>query len=100
MKLTITIHSDRNKIIKELKDIVQSVEEELNDPFCLGCTECKDGRKGCYVGGGTSEKGLESDWKLQRSFNEHKRICKSDYFIFKCHGISNCLAKGRFRRHD
>jgi hypothetical protein len=75
MKLSITIEGDN--ILEELKAITLLVEDELKDPACIGCTDCKDKQKGCYVGGGSSEPGLESDWKLRRNYKEHKNICKS-----------------------
>ena len=78
MKIIIEICSiSKRKLVKELIDITEQIKSELESPICKNCLTCKDKRKGCYVGGGSSEVGLESDWKLKRIFNEHKVICKS-----------------------
>jgi uncharacterized spore protein YtfJ len=75
MKIQIRINAlSKRKLLKELHDIVVQVLEEINSPLCK---DCKDKRKGCFVGGGSSETGLESDWKLYRKFSEHKKICRS-----------------------
>jgi hypothetical protein len=78
MKLTITINADNSKILlKELKDMWNIINCEINDPICKDCSKCKDGRKGCFVEGRSSDLGLESEWKLRRKYDEHKHICKS-----------------------
>jgi len=79
MKVSIKVKADTpKKILRELRGIVSSIKEEINDPICRDCTDCKDKSKGCFVGGGVSEPGLESNWKIVRSYNEHKTICKSE----------------------
>lgn len=78
MNLTITIEtSSKKRLLQELKDMVSQVEDELNDPLCKGCRSCKDLSKGCLVGCGSSELGLESKWNLTRKKKEHSKICSS-----------------------
>lgn len=78
MNLTISIvTSSKKKMIQELKDVMTMIELEVNDPICKGCKSCKDLSKGCYVGGGSSEPGLESSWNLTRKKKEHSKICSS-----------------------
>lgn len=78
MKLMIEIETNnKQSLVNELYSIYHQVKDELNDPICKDCETCKDMEKGCIVGGGMSQKGLESDWKLGRNLNEHKTICKS-----------------------
>lgn len=71
MKLTISIDGEQELILNELKDIVNQIESELNDPLCLSCSVGKHNEKDCVVGGGTSESGLESDWGLNRTHTEY-----------------------------
>jgi len=77
MKVNIKINSNQDKLISELNDIILQIENELKNPICMDCCDCKDKRKGCLVGGGISESDLESEWTLKRNYNEHKQICKS-----------------------
>lgn len=77
MNLDITITtSSKKKLLQELKDIITQVKDELDCPICQGCKTCKDISKGCFVGAGSSEPGLESKWNLTRKKKEHK-FCSS-----------------------
>lgn len=78
MQLKIDIEATSKKaLLKELVGLTEIIKSELNSPVCTGCTDCKDKRKGCFTGGGSSESGLESDWKLTRNRKEFSKICSS-----------------------
>lgn len=65
------------KMVLELEDIIVLLKGELSSPICRSCKTCKDMKKGCITGGGSSEENLESTWNLARHKKEHSKICKS-----------------------
>jgi len=63
LKLTSKIDAEtKDQLLKELNDILFIVKSELESSICG--KECK--KKICIRSGGSSEIGLESDWKLRR----------------------------------
>jgi len=78
MKLEIKIEtSSALKMVHELEDILIQVKGELFSPICKGCRACKDPKKGCITGGGSSEENMDSTWNLGRKKKEHSKICSS-----------------------